>query len=103
MHLKEVTLEFKRPALNIKTSVQGVLESWDSSKETRADDAIKAYSEQNNGKSKNTSINHSFISRNNKDEMSRFLIVRIFSNSDGNHLSRISIKRWAHQFNYQRL
>ena len=103
MHPKQVTLEFKQPALNIKTAVQGVLESWDISKEDQASNVIHAYSEYNEGLSKDISISHSFNLQNTQEEMCRFLIVRISANAIGNYLTTISIKRWTHQFQQKRL
>ena len=103
MHPKEVTLEFKQPALNIKTAVLGVLESWDISKETQSGNLIHTYSEHNEGLSKDNSISHSFTSQNAEAEMCRFLLVRISANAIGNHLTKISIKRWTHQFQQKRL
>ena len=103
MHPKQVTLEFKHSALNIKTEVQGVLESWDISKETQTDNIIHAYSQHNNGLSKDASISHSFASQNAEAEMCRFLLVGISTNAIGNHLTMISVKRWIHQFQQKRL
>ena len=49
---KDVTLEFNPPAINIRTSVHGVLESWDVSKVIQAGNVIHAYSEHSDGISK---------------------------------------------------
>jgi len=103
MHPKEVTLEFKQAALDIETAIQGVLESWDISKETQPVNAIHAYLEHNKQLSKDNSISHSFTLQNAQGEMCRFLLVRISTNAIGNHLTKISIKRWTHQFQQKRL
>ena len=103
MHPKEVKLEFKQSPLNITTAVQGVLESWNISKETQAGNVIHAYSEQKNRLCKDAEISHSFTSQNVEAEMCRFLLVRIFSNAIGNHLTKIYIKRWTDQFQQKRL
>ena len=104
IHPKQVTLEFKKPALNIKTAIQGVLESWDIYKETKTANIIHALSKCYKGCSNDTStINHSFSSQNPEAEMCRFLIARISVNAIGNQLMKISIKRWTHQFQQKRL
>lgn len=104
IHPKQVTLEFKKPAMNIKTAIQGVLESWDIYKETETANIIHALPECDKGCSNDTStINHSFSSQDPEAEMCRFLIARISANAIGNQLMKISVKRWTHQFQQKRL
>ena len=103
MYPKEVTLEFKQPTLNIKTAIQGVIESLDISKETQSVNVMHAYLEHNEETSKPNSISHTFTLQNNQEEMCRFLVVRISANATGNLLTKISIKRWIQQFQQRRL
>ena len=103
MHPQEVTLKFKESARNIKSTVQGVLESWDISKDIQTGNIVNALFKHYDGPSGDTSISHSFASQNNRAEMCRFLIVRISASAIGNHLATVRIRRWIYQFQENRL
>ena len=94
IHPKQITLEFQQPVANIKTTVQGVLESWDICKRSQPGNVINALSGRNCKPSKDTSIEHSFGSQKVYTEMCRYLIVRISANTTRNNLKTIKIKRW---------
>jgi tetratricopeptide (TPR) repeat protein len=98
MHPNQITLEFEQPALNIKTAVQGVLESWDVYKDTQEVNIIHGLFLRDAGSSKSTTIRHSFAARKSHEEMCRFLLVKVSANAIGNHLTAIHITRWVHQY-----
>ena len=90
---QEVALGFMHPVNGIKTSIQGVLESWDISKEIDSNNIINSSLGPRHDLSLEADASHLFSARSVDDRMCRFLIINISTTLESNHLARIGIKR----------
>jgi tetratricopeptide (TPR) repeat protein len=93
MKPKEIFLDFQGQETSLSTSIQAVNELYDLSKEFERSNIINSL-DSSQYSQKTTTITHFFSDQMDKDNISRFIILRVFSNSQSTKLISIRFKRW---------